>query len=60
MYLDKKCIDQNNVTYVSMATKYPIIKNRAFFKTFSFFLSANDEALGQKFLPDTYDPTFML
>ena len=27
------CIDQNNATYVSMATKYPIIKRRAFFKT---------------------------
>ena len=29
MYLVKKCIDHNNVTYVSMATKYPIIKHRA-------------------------------
>ena len=37
MYLAKKCIDQNNVTYVSMATKYPIIKHMAFFKTLTFF-----------------------
>ena len=29
----KKCIDQNNVTYVSMATTYHIMKHRAFFKT---------------------------
>ena len=52
MYLAKKCIDNNNVTYVSMATKYPIIKHRAFFKT--FFISANNADIGQKFLPDTY------
>ena len=49
----KKCIDQNNITYVSMATKYAIIKHRAFFKT-------NNEDIGQKFLPDTYDHTLML
>ena len=33
MYLAKQCIDPHNVTYVSMATTYPIIKHRAFFKT---------------------------
>ena len=33
MYLANQCIDQNNVMYVSMATKYPIIKHTAFFKT---------------------------
>ena len=32
MYIAKIGIDQNNVTYVSIATKYPIIKNMAFFK----------------------------
>ena len=32
----KEGIDQNNVTYVYMATKYPIIKHKAFFKTFHF------------------------
>ena len=29
---------QNNVIYVTMATKYPIIKHRAFFKTLIFFI----------------------
>ena len=37
MYLAKKTIDQNSVTYVSMATKYPIIKHKAFFKFFNIF-----------------------
>ena len=36
MYLAKKCIDQSNVTYVSMANKYPIIKHRAFLKKINF------------------------
>ena len=27
----QKCIDKNNMTYVSLATKYPIIKHKAFF-----------------------------
>ena len=49
----KKCIDQNNRTYVSMATKYPIIKHRAFFKTLTFCISTNNEDIGQKLLPDT-------
>ena len=31
-YSIQKTIDQNNVTYVSMATKYPIIKNFLFRK----------------------------
>ena len=52
MYLAKKCIDQNNVTYISMATKYHIIKHRAFFKTSAFFFSsANNEDICLKFLP---------
>ena len=33
----QKMHDKNNVTYVSMATKCPIIKHRAFFKTVAFF-----------------------
>ena len=33
MYLAKTWVNKNNVTYVYMATKYPIIKQRAFFKT---------------------------
>ena len=32
MYISKTRINKSNVTYVSMATKYPIIKHRAFFK----------------------------
>ena len=60
MYLTTKCIDQNNVTHVSMATKYPIVKHRAFFKTLTIFISANNEDIGQKFLPDTYDHALMV
>ena len=37
MYLAKKIIDQNNVTHISIAAKYSIIKQRAFFKTFYIF-----------------------
>ena len=34
MYVShKNCTDQNDVIYVSMATKYPITKQRTFFKT---------------------------
>ena len=33
MYIEKTYINKSNVTYVSMATKYRIIKHRAFFKT---------------------------
>ena len=51
MYIANKCIDQNNVTYVSMATKYNIIKHGEFFKTLTFFISANN---------DTYDNTLTL
>ena len=54
MYVAKQCIDQNNVTHFSMATKYPIIKDMTFFKTFTFFISTNNEDIGQKFFPDTY------
>ena len=54
----------NNVIYVSMATKYPIIKDRALFKTLTFFVSASNEYMYmyicQKFLQDTYDHTLML
>ena len=35
MYNEKNGTNQNNVTRISMATKYPIIKHRAFFKTFN-------------------------
>ena len=39
MYHTKKCAIQNNVTHISMATKYPIIKHRAFFKTLTAVIS---------------------
>ena len=42
-----------------MANKYPIIKHRAFFKTFTFYISTNNEDIGQKFLPDTCDINVM-
>ena len=50
-----KFTDKNNVTYVCMTTKYPIIKCREFFKTHTFCMSANNEDICLKFLPDTYD-----
>ena len=37
MFLAKKCIDKNNVTYVSMTIKYPIIKHWAFFISILYF-----------------------
>ena len=39
MYIAKTYINKSNVTYVSMATKYPIIKHRAFFKTLTAAIS---------------------
>ena len=52
MYLAKNItLLKNNVAYVSMATKYPIIK---------IVICANYEDIGHKFLPDTYDHTLML
>ena len=42
-----------------MATKYPIIKHRAFFKILTFSISTNNEDVGQKFLPDTYEHALM-
>ena len=47
MYLAKNnTLLKNNVAYVSMATKYPIIK---------IVICANYENIGHKLLPDTYD-----
>ena len=52
MYLAKNnTLLKNNVAYVSMATKYPIIK---------IVICANYEDIGHKLLPDTYDHTLML
>ena len=42
-----------------METKYPIIKHRTFFKTLTFFISANNEDIVQKFLSDTNDHKLM-
>ena len=39
MYLIKNALIKNNAIYVSMTTKYPILKHRAFFKTFTYFIS---------------------
>ena len=39
MYIAKTYINKSKVTYASMATKYPIIKNRAFFKTLTAAIS---------------------
>ena len=39
MYIAKTHINKSNVTYVSMATKYPIIKHRAFIKTLTSTIS---------------------
>ena len=33
IYQIKNCTNKNNITRITMATKYPIIKHRAFFKT---------------------------
>ena len=33
IYNIKNCTNKNNITRITMATKYPIIKHRAFFKT---------------------------
>ena len=33
IYHIKNCTNKNNITCITMATKYPIIKHRAFFKT---------------------------
>ena len=60
MYLAKTCSNQDSVAYVSMATKYPIIKHRAYLKTMAFFISANNEDIGQKLLAYTYDHKLML
>ena len=38
-------------------TKYPIIKHMRF--SLTFFICANNEDIGPKFLPDTYDHTLM-
>ena len=32
MYHTKNCTNKNNITLISMAIKYPIIKHRVFFK----------------------------
>ena len=33
IYHIKNCTNKNNITRITMATKYPIIKHRAFYKT---------------------------
>ena len=44
-----------------MATKYPIIKNMSFFsKLLICFISANNDDMVHRLLPDTYDHKLML
>ena len=52
MYFAKTCINKSNVTYVSMTTKYPIIKHRAFQNI--FLISTNNEDLSLILLQHTY------
>ena len=49
--LQKKWIDRNNVTYVSMATKIPIIKYREFLHISMCYISAINEDITSKFTP---------
>ena len=37
-----------------MATNIPIIKHRVFFKTLTFSISAKNEDISLKFVPDIY------
>ena len=37
-----------------MATKIPIMKHRAFFRTLTFYISTNNKGISLKFMPDTY------
>ena len=43
IYHAKNCTNQNNVTRISMATKYPIIKHRTFFKTLTILMKLHME-----------------
>ena len=53
MYIAKTYINKSNVTYVSMATKYSIIKHRAFFKTLTAAISPiNTWSIAMKFRMD--------
>ena len=49
--LQKKWIHPKNVTYVSMATKIPIIKYREFLHISMCYISANNEDIASKFTP---------
>ena len=51
MYFPQNCIDQKNVTYVSMPTKKPIIKYRKFFYISMCYISAINEDIASKFTP---------
>ena len=51
--LQKKWIDPKNVTYVSMATKIPIIKYREFRHISMCYISAINEDIASKFTPVT-------
>ena len=55
MACNKISMIKKNRTHVSMKTNIPIIKHWAFFKTFTFNISANNEDISVIFIPDTYD-----
>ena len=48
-----KCVDFVPI-YLKIGT------HRAFFKTSAFFISTNNEDIGKKFSPDTYDHTLIV
>ena len=51
MYLAKNCIDPKKVTYVSKATKNPIIKYREFFHISMCYISDINEHIASKLTP---------
>ena len=60
MYLAQNCIDQKNVTYVSMATKKPIIKYREFLHISMCYISANNEHSSSKCTPVMHGTTWWM
>ena len=51
MSFAKTWIDPKNVTYVSMATKIPIIKYREFLHISMYYISVINEDIASKFTP---------
>ena len=53
MYIAKKCIDPKQRNTCFHGNQLSNLRHKAFFKTFTFFISTNNEDIGQKFFPDT-------